>query len=464
MENIFSRRNFLKAAGLGAATLAADGRSGAWGGTSDRGRTDKPNIVILIADDHSMLDSGCYGNTVVKTPNIDRLAREGMRFTRAFTATAMCAPTRSILYTGLYAIRSGAYPNHSLVYPGTRSLPHYLKKHGYRVALAGKKHIGPVESFPFEYIARTAAAVNGFIRSRDDQPFCLIIATNDPHSPWKKDSSYDPEKIELPPYLVDTPQTRQAVANYYADVSSMDEEVGTYAEVIRKHNLEANTLFIYTSEQGAQFPHGKWTCYDVGLAVEFIARWPGRIQPGSVSDAMIHYVDVAPTLIEIAGGKPIKGLDGRSFLDVLLGKKDEHRSVVYGVHTTRGIIDGSECYPIRSIRTATHKYIMNLNADTSFRNVLITKDKENYWRSWVEKAKTDAKAAKLVDMYQHRPAEELYDLRRDPYELNNIGADPANGELVASLRKRLEDWMKEQGDRGVETEMLAFERQRKKKK
>jgi uncharacterized sulfatase len=464
MDDTFSRRDFLKATGLGAAAFVAEGCSNARGGTSDRRPIDKPNIVILIADDHSMLDSGCYGNTVVKTPNIDRLAREGMRFTRAFTATAMCAPTRSVLYTGLYPIRNGAYPNHSLVYPGTKSLPHYLKKLGYRVALAGKKHIGPAESFPFEYLVRTAAAVNGFIRSCSGQPFCLIIATNDPHTPWKKGGSYDPEKIKLPPYLVDTPETRQAVANYYADVSSMDKEVGTYTHVIRKHKLEENTLFIYTSEQGAQFPHGKWTCYDVGLAVELIARWLGRIRPGSVSDAMIHYVDVMPTLIDVAGAKPIKGLDGRSFLDVLLGKKDEHRSVVYGVHTTRGIIDGSECYPIRSIRTATHKYIMNLNADTSFRNVLITRDKENYWRSWVERAKKDAKAAKLVEMYQHRPAEELYDLRRDPYELNNIAPDPANRELVASLRKRLEDWMKKQGDRGVETEMLAFERQRRKKK
>jgi len=462
MADIFSRRNFLKAIGLGAATLAADGCSNTQRAEHKPRPMNKPNIVIVIADDHSMLDSGCYGNKVVKTPNIDRLAREGMRFTRAFTATAMCAPTRSILYTGLYPIRNGAYPNHSRVYPGTKSLPHYLKKLGYRVGLAGKKHIGPVELFPFEYLKRTPIVVDEFIKSCNNQSFCLIIATNNPHTPWEKGGSYDPAKIKLPPYLVDTPQTRQAMANYYTDVSLMDEEVGTYMELIKKHNLEENTLFIYTSEQGAQFPHGKWTCYDVGLAVAFIARWPGRIQADSVSDAMIHYVDVTPTLIDVAGGKPIKELDGRSFLDVLLGKKDKHRDVVFGVHTTRGIIDGSECYPIRSIRTATHKYIMNLNADTPFRNVLITRDNENYWRSWVQKVKTDAKAAKLVEMYQHRPAEELYDLRRDPYELNNIAAEPANKELVETLRKRLEDWMKEQGDHGVETEMLAFERQKKK--
>jgi len=462
MENIFTRRNFLKAIGLGAATLTIEGCSNMRQGVSSPRPTEKPNIVLVIADDHTMRDSGCYGNKVVKTPNIDRLAREGMRFTRAFTATAMCAPTRSVLYTGLYPVRNGAYPNHSRVYPGTKSLPHYLKEVGYRVGLAGKRHIGPVESFPFEYLQRTVAVVDEFIRSCNDQPFCLVIATNDPHAPWKKGGPYDPAEIELPPYLVDTPETRQAVANYYTDVSSMDEEVGTYIEVIRKHDLQENTLLIYTSEQGAQLPHGKWTCYDVGLAVEFIARWPGWIQPGSVSDAMIHYVDVTPTLIDAAGGKPIQGLDGTSFLDVLLGKRDQHRNVVYGVHTTRGIIDGSECYPIRSVRTATHKYIMNLNADTPFRNVLISKDGENYWRSWVEKAKTDAEAARLVTMYQHRPAEELYDLRRDPYELNNIAADPANRELVASLRKRLEDWMRRQGDHGVETEMLAFERQGKK--
>ena len=420
-----------------------------------------PNIVLAVGDDHSWHDMGCYGATVVRTPNIDRLAREGMRFERAFTSTAMCAPTRSMLYTGLHPARNGAWPNHSHVYPGVRSLPHYLGPLGYRVALAGKTHIGPAESFPFEYLAGSAEAVGAFLDSAKGRPFCLVYASHNPHSPWRR-GLYDPARVVLPPYVVDTPELRQAMADYYFEVTALDEEVGMVMGAIRARGLEEDTLFIYTSEQGAPFFHGKWTCYDVGLRVGFVARWPGRIAAGSTSNAMIHYVDVAPTFVEVAGGEPIPGLDGRGFLDALLGKTDRHRDVVYGVHTTRGIIAGSECYPVRSIRTETHKFIRNLNSTAVFQNTVTENDLDRHWRSCVQKAKADPAAARLVEMYQRRPEEELYDLRVDPWELNNLAPDPAHRELAASLRQRLRDWMREQGDLGIETERKAFERQPRK--
>lgn len=465
----YTRRDFLKVVGLGAATVAITRCTSAAEEVSSRRQMDKPNIFIIIADDQTWLDSGCYGNKEVKTPNIDRLASEGMRFTRAFTATAMCAPTRQQLYTGIFPVRNGAYPNHSQVYPGTRSIVHYLKDLGYRVGLAGKTHFGPAESFPFEKVkwdSHDFKGVGEFITCDKNQPFCIIVASHSPHLPWKAGdaSVYEPEKLTVPAYLADTPETRQALSKYYAEVTDFDREVGECMKLVRKGGLQENTLFIYTSEQGAQFPHCKWTCYDTGIHVAFVVRWPGRIKAGSVSDAMIQYVDVTPTLIDAAGGRSINGLDGRSFLGVLLGKSDKHNDVVYGVHTTRGIIAGSECYPVRSIRTETHKYIMNLNAKTAFRNTLIVSDKENYWRSWVEKAKTDAKAAKLVEMYQHRPAEELYDVVKDPYELDNLAGRAEYRALMDSMRKRLKAWMKQQGDEGIETEMKAFERQGKKRR
>jgi len=226
--------------------------------------------------------------------------------------------------------------------------------------------------------------------------------------------------------------------------------------VLDERRVLDNTLFVYTSEQGSGFPFGKWTCYDTGLNVGLVARWPGVIKPGSVSNAMVHYVDVTPTLVDVAGGKPIDGLDGRSFMAVLRGDTDEHRDVVYGVHTTRGIINGSESYAIRSIRTRTHKLILNLNHDAVFTNAA-TKGK--VWESWVAEAKTNAAAAALVKRYQHRPPVELYDVVTDPLELDNIAEKPAHCELVAELRERLLDWMKEQGDEGVATEMRGRERQ-----
>ncbi|MEC8896050.1 MAG: sulfatase/phosphatase domain-containing protein, partial [Planctomycetota bacterium] len=208
------------------------------------------------------------------------------------------------------------------------------------------------------------------------------------------------------------------------------------------------------SEQGAQFPGGKWTCYDMGLHVAMVVRWPRQVRAGSVSDAMVQHVDVVPTLLEAAGGQQVKGLDGKSFLGVLQGRTDKHHDMVFGVHTTRGIINGSPCYPIRSVRTATHKYIWNPKYTEPFRNVLIGGgDKGGYWKSWVELAKTDEKARRIVEGYQRRSEVELYDLRSDPFEQKNLAGTPGLQELEKSLRSSLDAWMLQQGDKGIETEL-----------
>jgi uncharacterized sulfatase len=234
-------------------------------------------------------------------------------------------------------------------------------------------------------------------------------------------------------------------------------------ELVDRSGSRDNTLFIFTSEQGSYFPHCKWTLYDTGIRTAFVVRWPKKIKGGSVTDAMVQYVDVTPTLVEAAGGQAIPGLDGLNFLAVLRGRRNSHRDVTYGVHTTRGIIAGSECYPIRSIRTATHKYIMNLSHEAEFSNIVTKRDRSGIWKSWVEKAETDADAAHKVGMYVRRPAEELYDLQRDPYELSNLAADPKYRPLIDLLKKQLLAWMDQQGDKGTETEMQALERQERKK-
>ena len=425
------------------------------------GAAERPSFLVIISDDQTWTDNGCYGHPIVRTPNIDRLAGQGMRFTRAFTATGMCSPSRSAMYTGLYPVRNGAYPNHSQVRPGVRSMPTYLAELGYRVALAGKTHIGPKEQFPFEYMKR--GEIGRFLEDVAGAPFCLVFATNDPHLPWAKNTSYDPDRFTVPPYLVDLPETRAAMADYYTDVTNMDKEVGQALAALDDAGRADDTLVIYTSDQGAQFPFGKWTCYDTGLRVPLVARWPGRIPGGTTSDAMIHFVDVVPTLVELAGGSPPEDLDGRSFADVLRGKTSKHHDCVFGIQTTLGIIDATEPYAIRSVRTDRYHYIRNLNADGAFYNVLISKDKR-YWPAWVERAKTDPNAAKLVRRYQHRPAEELYDVESDPYELDNLADAPALQSVKSELAKRLDEWMRRQGDKGVATELEAFERQGRKRR
>jgi len=432
----------------------------------------QPNVLLIIADDQTWHDAGCYGNEVIQTPNIDRLAEQGMRFTHCFTATAMCAPTRQQLYTSVFPVRNGAYPNHSRVYDGVQSIVHHLGDLGYRVGLSGKEHFKPKESFPFEKVARKQ--ISEFLTRDREQPFCLVYASNSPHLPWTAGdaSQYDPDRMPLPPYLVDTPETRVALTKYYAEITDFDREVGQCMKLLADAEQEENTIFIYTSEQGAQFPRGKWTCYDTGLKTNLVVRWPAKVEPGSVTDAMVQYVDILPTLIEAAGGDPSQidtgiggaaggsnGFDGKSFLGVLTGEKDEHNDVVFGAHTTRGITQGSESYPIRSIRTRTHKLIWNLQHDAAFRNVLQTGDGGNYWKSWLAKAETDPVAKRFVEGYIHRPEFELYNVANDPYELDNLASRDELKVLQAELHGQLKAWMEQQGDEGIATEMKARQRQ-----
>jgi len=459
-----NRREFLRKALVGAAAAAAP--------RALRGADKpKPNFLFVIADDCTFRDIGCYGGQA-HTPHIDKLAGEGMRFTHCFQSAPMCSPTRHNIYTGLYPVKSGAYPNHTFAKEGTKSVVHYLEPLGYRVALSGKRHIGPRSIFPFEYSGRGnnpdfEKIDTLFAECKKSQtPFCLFACSNEPHSPWNKGdpSRYDAAKLKLPPYFVDTPETRSNLRNYLAEITYYDGQVGQALALLDKHGLADNTLVIVVSEQGSSFPFGKWTCYDTGLQSAFIARWPGRIKPGTVSDAMIEYGDVLPTYIEAAGGTPPKGLDGKSLLPVLLGKTTEHKQYVFGEMTTRGIINGSTTFGIRSIRSRQFKYVWNFTPEIKFQNAAT---KSAIFRSWRAKAESDADAAEKVRRYENRPGEELYDVVKDPYEWKNLADDPACADTKAKLRKKLLAWMKACGDKGQQTELEAREHQgrgRRKKK
>ncbi len=433
---------------------------------------DKPNFLFIIADDCTFRDIGCYGGQA-HTPNIDQLAREGMRFTRCFQAAPMCSPTRHNIYTGLYPVKSGAYPNHTFVKDGTKSVVHYLKPLGYRVALSGKTHIAPREIFPFEYSSDKKNPDLDVIdklfadTKKTGNPFCLFACSNEPHSPWNKGdaSRYDPAKLKLPPYFVDTEETRINMTKYLAEITYYDWQVGQCLKLLDKHGLRKNTLVIVVSEQGSSFPFGKWTCYDTGLQSAQIASWPGQIKPGTVSNAMVEYVDLLPTFVEAAGGKPAPVLDGKSFLPVLSGKANHHKNHVYGIMTTRGIINGSTHFGIRSVRSENYKYILNLSPEIKFRNACT---RSSIYQSWAKKAKDgDKDAIDKTNRYETRPAEELYAINKDTLEWKNIADDPKFYDTKKQLRQKLDEWMKAQGDLGQQTELDAFKyqnRNRNKKK
>ena len=454
--------------------------------------TKQPNILIVIADDLHWSDMGCMGNDQVRTPHIDRLAKEGLAFDAAFTSTAMCAPTRQQLLTGLWPVRSGAWPNHSGVYKGVRSLPHHLKQLGYRTAHMGKGHIKPRASYPFEYLSDVpnksglpgqlpdlTKRVATFINDAGEQPWCLYYASHQPHKPFSvgDPSRYPVDEIKVPPHLIDTPDTRKQLSLYYAEVEMLDAEVGMLLDTLDELEQADNTLVIFTSEQGA--PHlpfgGKWTCWDHGLKTALIARLPGTIQPNTRTDAMVQYIDVVPTLIDLAGGNhdtvdtgighptlDKRGFDGLSFADVLTGEKTKHRPYVYGIHTTNGIINGSKSYPIRSVRDQQWLMVWNLNAENEpFKNIFHSRDAKDF-ADWQDAAKQDPAIAKRVAFYQHRPVFELYDIDADPHQLKNLAEDPKHAKRLHDMHAQLKAWMESQDDEGLASEAKAKQRQGRK--
>ena len=422
----------------------------------------QPNFVFVMADDCTFRDIGCYGGQA-HTPHIDRLATEGMRFTRCFQAAPMCSPTRHNVYTGQYPVKTGAYPNHTNANRDVKSIVHYLKPLGYRVALTGKSHIGPRSVFPFEKPkgkGLVEAAGNFFADCKNgDDPFCIFFCSKEPHTPWDKGdpSRYDASQLKLPPYLVDTPETREVMTQYLAEITYFDGEVGGILAALDKSGLRENTLVIVVSEQGSSMPFAKWTCYDSGLQSALIARWPGKIQPGSTNNAMIEYVDLVPTYVEAAGGTPDRVLDGKSLLPVFAGKQ-EHKEYVFGEMTTRGILNGSDTFGIRSVRSKQFKYIWNFTPEIEFRNVCMRSPE---FKSWQAKAAAgDADAAEKVRRYKNRPAIELYDITKDPTEWNNLADKPEYASVQAELKTKLEAWMKHCGDKGQQTEIDAYKHTR----
>jgi N-sulfoglucosamine sulfohydrolase len=419
----------------------------------------KPHVVLFLADDLGVLDCGPYGGKDVPTPNMDRLAKDGLTFRKAFVSSPSCAPSRAALLTGLDPMRNGAMLNHARPKASLKKWPAYFREQGYEVAAIGKvAHYAQVTEYGFDHASHfkyheddcVAEAVKFLEGRKSDKPLCLLVGTNWPHVPWPKESAIKVES--LPPTQVDTPETRSARARYLAAVANADRDLGLVRSAAAKA-LGENVLFAFTSDHGSQFPFGKWNLTDAGVRTPLIVCWPGRIKPGTATDAMVGWIDLLPTLVAATGGDAPKEISGRSFLDVLLGKADRHRDKVFLTHSADGQMNR---YPIRGVRTADWKYIRNLDPAAEHHTHV---DKGNagtdgraYWDSWVAKAKTDPAAAAIVRSYHTRPAEELYDVANDPHELTNLAADPKQADRLKTLRADLDAWMAANGDRGLATE------------
>ena len=430
----------------------------------------RPNLVLLLADDCTYRDIACYGSPDAITPHIDQLAKDGLRFTKCYQAAPMCSPTRHNLYNGLYPVKSGAYPNHAKARSDVKSLPHYLQALGYRTGFIGKGHIGPRSVYPFEYLGDKAKGAehidlslsDKFFRecAEKDQPFCLIICSHQPHGPYTLGdrSLFPPDKLTLRKNHVQTDVFREKFSHYLAEIQFLDTQVATVRQQLKDHALDKNSLFLFLSEQGNSFALSKWSCYEDGVKSALIAHWPGVIKPGSETAALTEYNDIVPTFIEAAGGQVPDHLDGTSLLPVFKDPTQPGKKYAFSIQTTRGIIKGSDYFGIRAVTDGTYRYILNLSPENEFSNGdTIVKNKKHWFGSLRHQAKTDPAAAELLQKILTRPPEELYHVENDPDNMVNLANDPALAKTKATLKAALLNWMNDCGDKGLETELLAYQ-------
>ncbi|MDF7822722.1 sulfatase [Pontiellaceae bacterium B12227] len=402
----------------------------------------RPNVVFFLADDQSKFDHSAYGNEKAPTPTTQQFSEEGMVFERMYTGQAICAPSRSMLYTGLNPIRNGCFLNHTEVRPGINSITKYMGDLGYEVILAGKSHVGPNEQFQWTKRFQPVKVpglprpwipveeMDAFMANPGDKPFCMIVASEFPHSPHIKETAFGLDDVNVQSFIEDTPASRLSYARYYQSIVEKEKEFQAVLELIDQHGLRENTVVFYADDHGNK--RGKFTVYDSGLNVAFMVRWPGKIKPGR-TEALASFADFVPTAVELAGGTAPEGIDGKSLLPVLFGKTDTHHDYVYGVAHNQGI-QQRHVFPQRSVHDGRFHYIFNFNS--------------------MEKIKTDRAAGKPTDYFLERgakkhvsqPSEELYDTQSDPDELINIAAREEVSSIKARLRKQLFQALEEQGD------------------
>lgn len=413
----------------------------------------KPHLFVYLSDDHSFFDTSLYGAEDCPTPEMERLAAEGMMFTHAFVASPACAPSRAAMLTGLMPARNGAEANHTQPGKDIPSLLEVLRDEGYTTAAFGKIAHGKVaKRYGFEHVSGTRRhadlerEVAEYLEKQPaGQPVAVFVGTSNPHVPWPMENEVDPDSLAFPPIHLDTPLTRVERAAYVQEIIDLDALLGALRGIAAER-LGENVLFLHSSDHGSQWPFGKWNLYDYGTRVPFLVAWPGKIEPGSVSDAMISWVDLLPTLIDAAGSRVPEEIDGRSFLPVLRGEATTHRDRVFTTHSGDG---NKNIYPIRAIRDSEWKLIHNLRPDlahTNHSDLLRKEGAGTYWGDWAAEARHEESAKAIVDRYFARPEFELYHVSEDPWERNNRIDDPGQRARIETLQRELAAWREAQGD------------------
>ena len=461
-------------------------------------RAAKPNIVVIVADDHGMKDMGCYGNKAIKTPNLDYLASEGTRFTRAYSTTPSCAASRSVILSGLHNHSNGMYGhehsyNHFRSYEFLKSLPVYLEElAGYHTVRIGKYHVGPDSVYRFQTTLRDsqprnpvhmAEVAGGHLSTIDKEtPFFLYFCTYDPHrsggvvegNPYKpnrfgnrdegvegvEEFEISPEEVEVPWYLPDLPETRAELVQYYKSVNRVDQGVGRLIALLKEQDRWDNTIILYLSDNGIAFQGAKTNLYEPGVNLPFILKDTKSKNKGNVSDAMVSWADITPTLLDFAGvykeaerdlatrfegqisiQTRATGFHGESIKPLVEGKKDAVHDELLLSHTFHEI---TMYYPMRVIYKGDYKLIFNIA------NALPFPHAADLWKSatWQAALKSEAQTygGKAIDAYTYRPRFELYNLRTDPQESNNLATEKKYRSVLEGMKEGLKALQKKYND------------------
>jgi N-sulfoglucosamine sulfohydrolase len=438
---------------LGATAALALGSCGARG-------PRRTSVLLLVADDLGRRDLGVYGQRSCATPHLDALAGEGLLAHRAYTPAALCRPSRTSLLTGLYPHATGR-SWYGAVREDLDQWPDHFRRAGHRPGVIGKtalaKHAerwgfaegGQVAHETGRDPAFFAELTGRFLDGAGDDPFALVVNFFDPHRAGEKVAS-DParltatrdelRKIAPPPGLPRTKEVLVELRNYYRDVERMDRAVGAVLEVLGERGRAEDTLVIFLSDNGADFPFAKATLYEAGINLPLLVRWPGVVAAGEETRALLSFVDLLPTCLEAAGARAPVGIDGRSFVPLLDGRQAAHRERIFGEHDEHR---GETNTPSRSVVDARFKYVRHFKLGERFE---VASMRTASWQSMQRASKDDPELAARMGRLVQRPREELFDLEEDPWELVDLARDPARRTTLEAQRGALRAWMESESD------------------
>lgn len=430
-------------------------------------RQQPPNILLVIADDWSYPHAGAYGDRTVATPAFDRIAREGALFTNAFTAAPSCSPSRAALLSGQAVHRLAEGGNLWGVLPARFAVyPDLLERAGYHVGYTGKGW-GPGRVEPGGRLRNPAGprfeSFDAFLASQpEDAPFCFWLGSSDPHRPYEARSGARAglrvASVKVPSMLPDTPEIRHDLLDYYAEIQRFDGQIARLIDVLERRGELDNTIVVVTSDNGRPFPRAKANLYDAGTHMPLTIRWPGRINPATTVDALVSLTDLAPTFLEAAGVQVPPDMTGRSLLSLFRsgpGASTPRDRVFIERERHANVRRGDGSYPARAIRTADFLYIRNYRPDRwpagdpalhfavgPFGDI----DGGPSKRLLLDRRDDPAVTRFFALATAKRPAEELFDLKKDPEQLVNVARDPVYAEARARLKEQLEAWQRSTAD------------------